>query len=111
MGWVFTAMTCIVELSWIYGLNIATSWWHFAIIIFLLVIDFYFMSKACEYLQIGTVYATFAGIGAAGATLMDAFLFNVDISFLKVLFISIIAIGVIGINLADTKLFNHKKVS
>ncbi|MFV0482396.1 MAG: DMT family transporter [Campylobacteraceae bacterium] len=102
-GWFFTALTCMVELLWVYGFNVAVSWWHFAIVIALLVVDFYFVSKACEYLQTGTVYATFAGVGAAGATLMDMFLFDIDISNLKIFFIALIALGVIGLNLVDNR--------
>lgn len=104
-GLFFTTITCLVELMWVYGFNVATLWWHFTIIIFLLIVDFYFVAKACEYLQTGTVYATFAGVGAAGATLMDSFIFDIKLGFLKIFFIALISIGVIGLNLADTSLF------
>lgn len=104
-GLFFTVLTCLVELMWVYGYNVASIWWQYLIVIFLLIVDFYFVSKACEYLQTGTVYATFAGVGAAGATLMDTFIFDVELGVIKILFIALITIGVVGLNLADTKIF------
>lgn len=66
-------------------------------------LDFYFLTKACQLLPTGTVYAVFAGIGTVGTALMDVFLFDSSLSYSKVFFIIILVIGVVSLKLADDK--------
>ncbi|MDQ0216367.1 paired small multidrug resistance pump [Oikeobacillus pervagus] len=102
-AWFFVFLTCFFELVWIYGFNIANSWWHWVIIITIIFTDFHFLPRACETLPTGTVYAVFAGVGTVGTVLMDVFLFGGSFSAGKALFIAILVIGVIGLNIADNK--------
>lgn len=97
----YVALTSFFELVWIYGFNVANSWWHWILIVVFIFIDFHYLTKACEELPTGTVYAIFAGIGTVGTALMDVFLFGGSLGFGKVAFIIILVIGVIGLNLAD----------
>ncbi|HLQ72743.1 MAG TPA: SMR family transporter [Bacillota bacterium] len=101
-GWIFVALTSLFELVWIYGFNVANVWWHWIPIVIFIVIDFSFLTKACEYLPTGTVYAVFAGVGTLGTALMDVYLFNDSLTSGKILFIIIIVIGVLGLNIAET---------
>ncbi len=64
----YVGLTSLFELFWIFGFNVANSWWHWIIIVSIIAIDFHFLSKACEKLPTGTVYAIFAGAGAAFCT-------------------------------------------
>lgn len=99
--WLYVALTSFFELVWIYGFNTASAWWHWIFILIFIFIDFYFLTKACELLPTGTVYAIFAGVGTVGTALMDVFLFGGSLSAGKIGFIIIITIGVIGLNIAD----------
>lgn|SRR5699024_793418 len=101
-GWIYVALTSFFELVWIYGFNVANVWWHWIPIVIFIVIDFSFLSKACEYLPTGTVYAVFAGVGTLGTALMDVLLFGQVLTASKILFILIIVVGVIGLNIAET---------
>ena len=100
-SWMYVALTSFFELVWIFGFNVATEWWHWIFIVVFIFIDFYFLTKACEALPTGTVYAVFAGVGTVGTALMDVFIFGGDLGIGKVLFILIIVLGVIGLNMAD----------
>lgn len=102
-AWIYVALTSFFELVWIYGFNTASQWWHWIFIILFIFVDFYFLTKACEALPTGTVYAVFAGVGAIGTALMDVFLFNQILTIGKIIFIVILIIGVIGLKLADNK--------
>lgn len=102
-GWMYVMLTSLFELFWIFGLNVASQWWHWILIAVLVMADLKFLAKACETLPTGTVYAVFAAFGTIGTTLMDAFIFNEELTILKILFIFILVIGVIGLNIADTK--------
>lgn len=99
--WLYVALTSFFELVWIYGFNVASSWWHWGFIVIFIFIDFHYLTKACEQLPTGTVYAIFAGAGTVGTALMDVFLFGGSLGLGKVAFIFILVVGVIGLNLAD----------
>lgn len=100
-AWIFVALTSLFELFWIFGFNVASTWWHWGIIVPLILLDFVFLSKACETLPTGTVYAIFAAIGTVGTALMDIFIFGGEFSWAKGFFIAVIVSGVIALKLAD----------
>ncbi|MBS4213745.1 MULTISPECIES: DMT family transporter [Neobacillus] len=102
-AWLFVALTCLFELMWVYGFNVAETWWQWAIVIAIIFTDFHFLPEACKGLPTGTVYAVFSGVGTIGTVLMDVFLFGEGFNSGKLLFIAIIVLGVIGLNLADNK--------
>ncbi|CAI8728750.1 MULTISPECIES: DMT family transporter [Bacillus] len=102
-AWLYVILTCIFEVFWVFGFNTAHVWWHWAIILGIIVVDFHMLSKACEHLATGTVYAVFAGAGTVGTFLMDVFLFGGSFSLGKLFFIVMIVAGVIGLKLADNK--------
>ncbi|MGM8366378.1 DMT family transporter [Virgibacillus sp. W0181] len=100
-AWIYVILTSLFELVWIFGFNVASAWWHWIIIIPIIFLDFMFLSKACEKLPTGTVYAIFAAAGTVGTALMDIFIFDRDFSFAKGFFIIVIVAGVIALKLAD----------
>lgn len=102
-AWTYVVLTCLIELIWVYGFNVAQFWWQWVLIIGIILMDFYILPKACKTLPTGTVYAIFSGVGTIGTMLMDVFLFGKSFSATKILFVAIIIIGVIGLNLADNK--------
>ncbi|EJQ37634.1 hypothetical protein IEE_05193 [Bacillus cereus BAG5X1-1] len=102
-AWLYVMLTCIFEIFWVFGFNTAHAWWHWVIIVGIIAVDFHLLSKACEHLATGTVYAVFAGVGAVGTFVMDIFLFGGSFSLGKLVFIVIIVAGVIGLKLADNK--------
>ncbi|AUD24403.1 DMT family transporter [Bacillus cereus group sp. BC251] len=102
-AWLYVILTCIFEVFWVFGFNTANTWWHWVIILGVIAVDFHFLSKACEHLATGTVYAVFAGAGTVGTFLMDVFLFGGSFSVGKLFFIVMVVAGVIGLKLADNK--------
>lgn len=100
-AWIYVALTSIFELIWLYGFNVASSWWHWIIIGIFILLDLNFLAKACEGLPTGTVYAIFAASGTVGTVLMDYFLFEEAITGEMLFFMGIILIGVIGLNIFD----------
>ncbi|EGQ27024.1 multidrug efflux SMR transporter [Mammaliicoccus sciuri] len=100
-AWMYVALTSFFELVWIFGFNTASQWWHWIFIVGFIFIDFHFLTKACEGLPTGTVYAVFAGIGTVGTSLMDVLFFGEHISLGKIFFIFILVLGVAGLKIAD----------
>jgi len=55
------------------------------------------LSFALKEIPVGTGYAVWTGIGAAGSVLIGMMLFKEKKSFFKILFLSFIIIGVAGL--------------
>ena len=102
-GWTYVVLTCIFELLWIYGFNAAESWPHFILIALIIVADFYFLEKACETIQTGTVYAIFSAVGTVCTALMDTLIFNVEFTIAKGFFTALLIAGVISLKLAENE--------
>ena len=60
-------------------------------------VSFFLLSVALKELPVGTGYAVWAGIGAAGSVLMGMVFFREKRSAFKYLFLSFIIIGVAGL--------------
>ncbi|CDN44437.1 Multidrug resistance protein YkkC [Paenibacillus sp. P22] len=103
LGWLFVGLTCLMEWIWVYGFHTANLPWHFVLIAVLIVIDFYFLYRACQSIPTGTVYALFAAAGTIGTALMDATLFGGTFSIAKSLFMILLLIGIVMLKLADGK--------
>lgn len=102
-SWLYVIITCLLEMVWVFGFRTADHTWQWVLLIGVIFIDFYFLTKACEKLPTGTVYAVFAGAGSIGTVVMDAFLFGGSVNVLTLLFIGLLVTGVIGLKLADNK--------
>ncbi|TYR81338.1 QacE family quaternary ammonium compound efflux SMR transporter [Priestia megaterium] len=101
--WMYLTLTSLLELFWVYGFNVANKWWHFIIVIAIIIVDFHFLSMACKSIPTGTVYAIFAAAGTLGTALMDIFIFDKSFSVSKGFFMLILLVGVLSLKLADNK--------
>jgi len=99
--WLYLILTCLFELIWVTGFNLATTWYHWLVVSLVIVVDFHFLFKACQYLPTGTVYAIFSAAGTIGTAIIDTFLFNAIFTNAKIFFMLILIIGVINLKLAD----------
>ncbi|GAA0437637.1 multidrug efflux SMR transporter [Lentibacillus halophilus] len=102
-AWMYVVLLCLLELVWVYGLNVAISWWHYVVVIFVMFADMECFRKACERLPTGTVYAIFASAGTAGIALLDMIFFDARLGTDKLFFIFLLVVGVVGLQLADRK--------
>ncbi|MFP3121180.1 QacE family quaternary ammonium compound efflux SMR transporter [Rickettsia sp. R2] len=65
--------------------------------IFFGALSFMCLSKTLNKIPIGTAYAVWTGIGAAGTAILGIFIFNEPISILRLFFITILIISIIGL--------------
>lgn len=87
------------EVVWVVGLTHASSFWEWAVTIVAIIISFYFLIVAGEKLPVGTVYAVFVGLGAAGTVFVDILVFGEEANILKLGLIALLLLGVIGLKL------------
>ncbi|MGM0827898.1 MAG: DMT family transporter [Bacillota bacterium] len=104
MGWIYVIIGGILEIGWATGLSLSEGFTKpvpSIVTVVLILISFYFFSNSMKLLPIGTAYAVFTGIGAAGTAVVGMVFLNDGISVLKVAFISLLIFGVIGLKMSD----------
>ena len=99
-AWIFLLIAGSLEVLWALMLQSTqgfTKLWPSVFVIFLLIASFYFLSQAVKGLPIGTAYAVWTGIGAAGTALIAILLGKEPMSMIKIACIFLILAGVTGL--------------
>ncbi|MDK4264742.1 DMT family transporter [Staphylococcus warneri] len=102
MKWLKVILAGLVEIIWVTGLNNADSIFSWLFTLIFIILSFYLVINATKSLPVGTVYAIFVGIGAAGIVIVDILFFNQPFTFMKILLVTLLIIGIIGLKLSTT---------
>lgn len=103
MAWIFLILAGCFEIGFTACLNIAQNnqgkaammaWAGFGICITL---SMALLSKAIESIPIGTAYAVWTGIGAAGTAIFGMIFFKEPVEFWRIFFICTLILSVIGL--------------
>jgi quaternary ammonium compound-resistance protein SugE len=104
MAWLLLVVAGLLEIGWAVGLRYADgftrlgpSLWT----LFALVASILLLGAATRSLPIGTAYAVWTGIGAAGTALLGIWLFREPASAARLFCIALIIAGVLGLKLAS----------
>jgi quaternary ammonium compound-resistance protein SugE len=81
------------------------SWSISALVFFLFTL--FFLSVALRKIDVGIGYAVWVGIGAVGAVIASAFLFDEPVTFSRIFWLSIIIAGVVWLKVADSPMLNE----
>lgn len=102
MSWIYLVLAGLTEIGWAVGLKYTNGWsrlWPSVATGLLMIVSFVFLSLAIKTLPIGTAYAVWTGIGAAGTAIAGIFLFGEPRDALRILSIALIVMGVAGLRL------------
>ncbi len=86
--------TCLGKLKTATG-NAAT-WWFMGFAA-CLILSVYLLYKATETLPIGTAYAVWTGLGAAGIVLVGIFFFKEPATFWRMFFLTTLIASIVGL--------------
>lgn len=106
MAWVYLIGAGVTEIVWALGLKFSEGFTQLvpsAITIVFIFISFYLFSKAMKQIPVGTAYAIFTGIGAAGTAIAGMTLFGEVASIAKIFFLLLLISGIVGLKLVDSK--------
>ena len=67
-----------------------------------MIASFYFLALALKTIPVGTGYAIWTGIGAAGTAILGIILFSEPASWPRLLCIGVIVTGIIGLKLTSS---------
>ena len=98
MSWLYLLIASIFEIGWPYGLKMASIsnikiWWIIFAIIAMILSGVY-LYLAQREIPVGTAYAIWTGIGAAGTFILGVLLFNDGLNMTRLLGVMFIILGV-----------------
>ena len=103
MQWFILFLAGLLEIGWAIGLKYTegfTRMWPSVFTILAMIVSLGLLGVAMKSLPVGTAYAVWMGIGAAGTVILGIFLFDESTSLLRLASVALILLGVIGLKLA-----------
>lgn len=106
MNWFLLFVAGVLEIIWAIGMKHShgfTRIWPSLITIVCMVASFILLSLAMRSIPLGTAYAVWTGIGAAGTVILGMLFFGEPSSVLRILCLVLILSGIIGLKLLGQK--------
>jgi len=104
MSWIYLIIAAIFEIGWPLGFKLSQTtnnrlfWILFAVVS--MALSGLFLWVAQKNIPMGTAYAVWTGIGAAGTFLVGILYFQDSASLLRILSVFLIIAGVVGLKLS-----------
>lgn len=104
MAWIYLVIASFGEIFGVMSINFYLQK-KTAMRLFMIVLTFglgfVFLAQAMKEIPLGTAYAIWTGLGAAGAVLMGILFFRESAGWKRMLFLSFIIAGAVGLKLLD----------
>ncbi|WP_256759074.1 multidrug efflux SMR transporter [Cohnella sp. WQ 127256] len=97
--WLVLLLAGCCEIGWVSGMKHATSVGEWTLTVLGIFISFFGLLYVSQALPVGTTYAVFTGIGAAGAVLAEAVFFNITLDAGKLALVIVLIIGIVGLKM------------
>ncbi len=107
-SWLYVIIGAVFEVLWVIGLKHAQQGWEWLGTLLAIYLSFQMLVLATKRLAVGTVYAVFTGLGAAGTVMAEMLVFGEPFELLKILFITLLLTGVIGLKIVTGDAEEHK---
>lgn len=101
-AWILLTIAGLLEVAWAVGMKYTGGFTRplpTTIVVAVALASFWLLALAMKPLPVGTAYAVWVGIGAAGAAVLGIVLFGEAASFARLASIALIIAGVIGLKL------------
>lgn len=102
MAWIVLIIAGLFEIGWAVGMKYSaglTRLWPTIWTAISMILSVGLLYWAVQRLPLGTAYAVWTGIGAAGTAILGLWLFQESASLLRLLCIMLVILGVIGLKL------------
>ncbi len=104
MAWIHLAIAGLFEVGWPLGFKLSQTtrfkWLFVALAVLSMAMSGLFLWLAQRQIPIGTAYAVWTGIGAAGTFLIGILWFGDPAGLLRLLSFALIVLGVLGLKLS-----------
>ena len=103
-AWWLVGIAVVMEITWAVALPLTEGFSRLlpsAVVIAAMILAFFPLSVAARHLPIGTLYAVWTGLGAAGTATLSILVHGDAITPVRIIGLSCIVIGVVGLRLFD----------
>ena len=107
MAWIFLVLEGLLEVLFVFSMGKARetvgrqSFLWYALFVIALSLSMWLMMKATKTLPLGTAYAVWTGIGAAGSVVMGMIFFKEPVTLWRVVFLVTLISSIIGLKLTN----------
>ncbi len=104
MAWIYLLFAGIFEIGFTTSLKLSngfTKWLPSLAFVFFAILSFGLLTKAIQTIPLGTSYAIWTGIGAAGTVIIGIIFFGEPLHFWRVFFIAMLIGSIIGLKLVS----------
>jgi quaternary ammonium compound-resistance protein SugE len=105
VAWIYLFVAGILEIAWAIGLKYTEGFsrlWPSVVTIGAMIASFGLLAQALKTIPVGTGYAVWTGIGAAGTAIIGMLFLGESREVLRIVCIVLIVAGVLGLKLAST---------
>lgn len=106
MAWLWLTLAGLFEIAWALGIKRTEGFTRLGPSVYTLatmIASFYLLSIAVTKLPIGTAYAVWTGIGAAGTAILGMILFSEPATAGRMLCIALIVAGILGLKVLSPR--------
>lgn len=100
MGWVYLVTAGILEIGFTTCLKESNNFtnWRYTVGFFVFsIFSFFLLSQAMQTIRLGTAYAVWTGIGAAGTAIVGIFLYKDPATFGRLFFLMLLIASIVGL--------------
>ena len=102
MAWMWVFLAGLAEIGWMAGIKLSagfTRWPWIAVTFASAAVSFFCMSLAVRTIPMGTAYAVWTGLGAAGIAAVGIVFFGEPRNLWRIVYIGCILVGIAGLKL------------
>lgn len=100
MAWIYLYIAGLLEIFWAISLKYTEGFNHLRwsiVTVVGMIGSFYFLAQALKTIPVGTAYAIWTGIGAAGTAILGIILFSESAALARLACICVIVAGIVGL--------------
>lgn len=102
MAWIILVIAGLLEMGWAIGLKYTQGFTKLVpsvLTIIAIIVSMYLLGVAAKTLPIGTAYAVWVGIGAAGTAILGMALLGEPVTVPRLLFLGLMLVSIVGLKM------------
>lgn len=102
--WAMLVIAGLLEVCWAVGLKYTAGFTRLVpsvLVIAAMIVSMLMLARAMTVLPVGTAYAVWVGIGAAGAAVLGIMLLGESANPLRLVFLGLLIISIIGLKVSE----------
>jgi quaternary ammonium compound-resistance protein SugE len=102
LGWLYLSIAGVLEVAFTTAIRYTdgfTKLWPTVLVLALAAVSFTFVAKSTATIPLGTAYAAWGGLGAAGTAIIGILYFGEPATFWRLLFLTLLIASIAGLKL------------